>query len=73
MEKACKPAFLHVEHWRNEHTGEKIMAFVALQEGWRVPDEAIEKAVWRRVTADPDASDEMITEDASEEDRDFEF
>jgi len=40
---------------------------VALQEGWRVPDEAIEEAVWRRATANPDASDERETEEISYE------
>jgi hypothetical protein len=33
-----------------------------------VPDGAIEEAVWRRVTADPDASEEIEPKDACEED-----
>ena len=44
---------------------------MALQESCRVPGKAIEEAVWRRVTADPDASEEIEPENASEED--FEF
>jgi hypothetical protein len=50
-EKVCKDANLHAELWVNEGTGEEIWAFVALREGWRVPDGAIEEAVWRRATS----------------------
>jgi hypothetical protein len=49
-EKHCKEAYLHAELWRNQETGEEIWALVALREGWRVPDTAIELAVWLRVT-----------------------
>lgn len=63
MEKACKEAYLHAERWRNEQTGEEVWALVALKEGWRVPDEAIEEAMWSWATADTDASDEIAIED----------
>lgn len=65
MEKACKEAYLHAERWKNQETGEELWALVALKEGWRVPDEAIEEAVWDWVTVDPDASDEVETEEPS--------
>ncbi len=51
MEKACKEANLHAELWINEGAGEEIWAFVALREGWYVPDRAIEEAVWLRATS----------------------
>ena len=47
-EKLCKDVYLHAELWSNEATGEQIWALVALKVGWRVPDEAIEEAVWWR-------------------------
>jgi hypothetical protein len=47
-ERRCKEARLHVELWRNEQTSEELLALVALQENWSVPDGAIERAVlWR--------------------------
>jgi hypothetical protein len=49
-EKHCKEAYLHAELWRNEETGQEIWVLVALKEGWRVPDTAIEWAVWWRTT-----------------------
>jgi hypothetical protein len=49
-EKHCKEAYLHAELWRNEETGQEIWVLVALKEDWRVPDTAIEWAVWWRTT-----------------------
>jgi hypothetical protein len=49
-EKHCTEAYLRAELWRNEETAEEIWALVALKEGWRVPDTAIELAVWLRTT-----------------------
>jgi hypothetical protein len=47
-EKRCKEASLHAELWRNEQTSEELLALVALQKNWSVPDEEIERAVlWR--------------------------
>jgi hypothetical protein len=47
-EKWCKEASLHVELWRNEQTSEELLALVALQKNWSVPDGEIERAVlWR--------------------------
>ena len=62
LEKVCKPAYLHAERWRNEHSGEELWALVALQEGWGVPDEAIEEAVWRRVNFGPRTTEENDSE-----------
>jgi len=73
LEKVCKPANLHAERWRNEHTGEELWALVALQEGWRVPDEAVEEAVWRRVTSGPRRTEENEPGAAPEEDAEFEL
>lgn len=73
LEKVCKPAYLHPERWMNEHSGEELWALVALQEGWRVPDEAIEEAVWRRVTAGPRTTEEIGAKESTEEDAEFEL
>ncbi len=64
MEKACKEARLHAELWVNEDTSEEIWALVALKEGWRVPDGAIEEAVWQRATSgrSPLAEPEFLPE-----------
>jgi hypothetical protein len=72
-EKACKPAYLHAERWHNEHSGEDLWALVALQEGWGVPDEAIEEAVWRRITTGPRTTEENETKDIFKEEGPFEF
>jgi hypothetical protein len=73
IEKVCKPAYLHAERWRNEHTSEELWALVALQEGWRVPEEAIEEAVWRRVTFGPRTAEENESDAPPEEEGPFEF
>ena len=51
-ESWCKEARLHVERWAKEGTDEEVWALIALREGWRPPDSAIERAVWRYVTGD---------------------
>ena len=56
-----KEAYLHAELWRNEGTGEELWALVALREGWRVPEEAIEEAVWSRVAPRP-TTDKIVLE-----------
>jgi hypothetical protein len=64
-----KEAYLHADLWRNESTGEELWALVALREGRRVPEEAIDEAVWSRAAARP-----MTDETALEvSDNDFEF
>jgi hypothetical protein len=64
-----KEAYLHAELWRNGDTGVELWALVALREGRRVPEEAIEEAVWSRAAARP-----MTDETALEvSDNDFEF
>ncbi len=74
-EKVCRDANLHAELWVNDGTAEEIWTFVALREGWYVPDRAIEEAVWRRATSgrSPFAEPELLPdttatppEDASE-------
>ncbi len=74
-EKVCRDANLHAELWVNDGTAEEIWTFVALREGWYVPDRAIEDAVWRRATSgrSPFAEPELLPdttatppEDASE-------
>ncbi len=63
-EKICRDANLHAELWVNEDTSEEIWAFVALKEGWHVPDGAIEEAVWQRATSgrSPWAEPELLPE-----------
>jgi hypothetical protein len=73
MEKVCKPAYLHAERWRNEHTGEELWALVALQDAWGVPDDAIEQAVLRRVAAGPRTAEENESDAPREEEGPFEF
>ena len=64
-----KEAYLHAELWRNEGTGEELWALVALREGRRVPEGAIEEAVWSRV-APRDTTDEIVLE---KPDHEYEF
>ena len=73
LEKVCKPAYLHAERWRNEHSGEELWALVALQEAWGVPDEAIEEAVHRRVTSGPRTAEEIEPVASPEVDEEFEL
>lgn len=73
IEKVCKSAYLHAERWCNEHTGEELWALVALQEGWQVPEEAIEEAVWRRVTHGPRAAEESEAKKITEVEGEFEL
>ena len=49
-ESWCKEARLYVERWAKEGTDEEVWALIALREGWRPPDSAIERAVWQYVT-----------------------
>jgi hypothetical protein len=46
---------------------------VALREGWRVPDEAIEDAVWRGVTNGPSTAEKIEPKGMPEEEGEFEF
>ena len=72
-EKVCSEAYLHAELWKNEETQEKLWVLVALREGWRVPDEAIEEAVWRRVTFGPRTWEDNVFDSSPEEDAEFEL
>jgi hypothetical protein len=74
LEKVCRSAYLHAECWRNEHSGEELWALVALKEGWRVPDDAIEEAVWSRVTTGSrKAEEEIEAKESTEEAGEFEL
>jgi hypothetical protein len=66
LEKVCKEARLHAELWRREGSSEELWVLVAFEKGRRVPDEAIERAVWFRAT------DQSNTIKASPEDE-FKF
>jgi hypothetical protein len=72
-EKVCSEAYLHAELWKNQETQEEVWALVALREGWRVPDEAIEDAVWRRVTNGPSTVEKIESKGMPEEEGEFEF
>jgi hypothetical protein len=56
-ESWCKEARLHVERWAKEGTDEEVWALIALREGWRPPDSAIERAVWRYVTGNDEGGE----------------
>jgi hypothetical protein len=71
MKERGRPAYLRAERWSNEHTEEEIWGPWLSRNPVGFRGKAIEEAVWRRVTADPDASEEIEPENASEED--FEF
>ena len=58
-EKMCKEALLHAERWEHEETSEVLWALIAFKKGRRPPDEAIEQAVWRRVTGNDEEEDLM--------------
>ena len=62
-----KEAYLHAELWRNGDTGVELWALVALREGWRVPEEAIEEAVWSH------AAPRNTTDDIAPENPDHAF
>jgi hypothetical protein len=56
-EKLCNQALLHAERWVNQETSEALWTLVAFQKGRRPPDEAIERAVYYRVTGGGEAMD----------------